>query len=280
VRLGAEEVERVSELLSLGVQALLIAPGNPAKLTSVIDAAEKKNVRVVCVDTDAPASRRSTVISVNAEIAGRLGAELMSSFVSPQSQVAIVTGMLDTEDHAKKTKGFSELYPQLSNGGRVLEVIEAHEEEEEAFQKCFSLLQQHPSLAGLYVNTVNCLPVCRAICAQGLSGKTALITTDLFRGMVPYFDKGTIRASIHGRPFIQGEIAMRFLVDHLVNGRSLPPAYYVAPHVVMRSNLQLFREIRETEDSVGLDYSALGGGLIGRAVPTTVPGEKADLTLH
>jgi hypothetical protein len=73
---------------------------------------------------------------------------------------------------------------------------------------------------------------------------------------------------------------MRFLVDHLVNGRSLPPAYYVAPHVVMRSNLQLFREIRETEDSVGLDYSALGGGLIGRAVPTTVPGEKADLTLH
>jgi len=162
----------------------------------------------------------------------------------------------------------------------VIDIVEAHEDEEEAFQKCFALLQQRPPLAGLYVNTVNCLPVCRAICAQGLSGKIVLITTDLFRGMVPYFDRGTIRASIHGRPFIQGELAMRFLVDHLVNGRPLPPAYYVAPHVVMRSNLQLFREIRQTEDNVGLGYSALRDGLLWKEVPAMVPGEKADVALH
>lgn len=243
-RLGVEEVERVLELLSHEVRAILIAPGDPTKLTSAIDAAEKKNVRVICVDSDAPASLRSTVVSVNAEIAGKLAAELMSCFVSPQSQVAIVTGMLDTEDHAKKTKGFSELYPQLSNGGRVLEVVEAHEEEEEAFQKCFALLQRYRSLAGLYVNTVNCLPVCRAICALGLSGKIPLITTDLFRGMIPYFEKGTIRASIHGRPFMQGELAMRILVDHIVNHRPLPPFYYVSPHIVLRSNLYVFRETR------------------------------------
>jgi LacI family transcriptional regulator len=274
VRLGVEELERVSELLSLGVQALLIAPGNPAKLTSVINAAEQNGTRVVCVDTDAPGTRRSTVICAEADVAGWLAAELMSSFTPPKADVAIVTGMLDTEDHVKKTKSFSELYPKLSHGGKVVDIVEAHEEEEEAFQKCFSLLQQRPSLAGLYVNTVNCIPVCRAICARGLSGKIALITTDLFRGMVPYFDKGTIRASIHGRPFIQGELAMRFLVDHLVNGRPLPPAYYVAPHVVMRSNLRLFRETRQREDNVGLGYSALGDGLLRKDVPAMVPAEE------
>ena len=280
VRLGVEEVEGISELLRLGVQGLVIVPGNPAKLTSVINAAEQKDIRVVCVDTDAPGTRRSTVVCAEAEVAGRLAAELMSGFTPLKSHVAVVTGMLDIEDHVKKTKSFSELYPRLSDGGEVVDIVEAHEDEEEAFQKCFALLQQRPSLAGLYVNTVNCLPVCRAICAQGLSGKIVLITTDLFRGMVPYFDRGTIRASIHGRPFIQGELAMRFLVDHLVNGRPLPPAYYVAPHVVMRSNLQLFREIRQTEDNVGLGYSALRDGLLWKEVPAMVPCEKADVALH
>ncbi|MGD1157994.1 MAG: substrate-binding domain-containing protein [Terriglobia bacterium] len=243
-RLGVEEVERVSELLREEVQAILIVPGDPAKLTPILDVAEKKNVRVLCVDTDAPASRRSTVVCVNAEVAGKLAAELMSSFVASQAQVAIITGMLKTEDHAKKTRGFCELYPQLSNGGSVVEVIEAHEEEEEAFQKCRELLERCSSLAGLYVNTVNCLPVCRAICALGLSGKIALITTDLFRGMIPYFEKGTIRASIHGRPFMQGELAMRIVIDHIVNHRPLPPFYYVSPHIVLRSNLYVFRETR------------------------------------
>ena len=112
--------------------------------------------------------------------------------------------------------------------------------------------KESPSLTGIYVNTVNCLPVCRALCAQGLCGNIKLITTDLFADMVAYFEKGTIRASIHGRPFIQGEISTRLLVDHLVNGRPLPSAHYVAPHIVLRSNLFLFREIRQVGEKASL----------------------------
>jgi LacI family transcriptional regulator len=252
VRWGVGESERISELLNQGVRALLIAPGDPAGLTPVIDAAEKSNVRVVCVDSDAPESCRSTVVCANAQVAGHLAAELMAGFVGPKSPVAVITGTLKVEDHAKKTQSFCELYPKLSEGGQVLQVIEAHEDEEEAFHKCFALLQESRSLTGIYVNTVNCLPVCRALCAQGLCGNVKLITTDLFTDMVTYFEKGTIRASIHGRPFIQGEIAMRLLVDHLVNGRPLPSAHYVAPHIVLRSNLFLFREIRQVGERASL----------------------------
>lgn len=246
-RLGMGEVERVSELIESEVQALLIAPGDPVGLTPIIDEAEGRNIRVVCVDTDATASRRSTVVRIDAEVCGRLAAELLSGFLSPKAQVAVITGMLGIEAHAQKTKAFCGQYSTLSEGGEVVEVIEGRDEEEEAFQECFRLLQQNKSLSGLYVTLANCLPVCRAICAQGLSGKIRLITTDLFRGMIPYFEKGTICASIHGRPFTQGEIAVRMVVDHIVNGRPLPSSYFLAPHVVMRSNLQMFREIRQTE---------------------------------
>jgi LacI family transcriptional regulator len=247
-RLGVEEVERVSELLESQIQALLIAPGDPVRLTPVINEVEKGNIRVVCVDTDLPGSRRSTVVRIDAEVCGRLAAELMSGFAGPEAQVAIITGMLAIEAHAKKTEAFLKQYSKLSECGQVVEVIEGRDEEEETFQKCFKLLQHCKSLSGLYVTSANSLPVCRAICAQGLSGKITLISTDLSRGMIPYFEKGTIRASIHGRPFILGELAVRLVVDHIINGRPLPSTYYLAPHVVMRSNLHLFREIRQTEE--------------------------------
>jgi hypothetical protein len=42
----------------------------------------------------------------------------------------------------------------------------------------------------------------------------------------------------------------------------------------MRSNLQLFREIRQRENDVELGYSALGDGLLRKDVPAMVPAEK------
>ncbi len=243
-RLGYRELEKVSEIVERGPRAIIIVPGDPESVAPAINAAEEKNIRVICVDTDAPTSRRSSVVSLDGEVSGSLAAELMARFVNAGASVAVVTGMLHTEDHGKKTRIFSDFYPKFSQGGEVVEIVEAHDDEDEAFQKCTALLKSQSNLAGLYVSTGNCLPVCRAVCALGLSGKIRLVTSDLFKEMIPYFEKGVIFASIYGRPYVQGEIAMRLAVDHIVDGRPLPPYWSLAPQLVMRSNLHLFRETR------------------------------------
>jgi LacI family transcriptional regulator len=65
--------------------------------------------------------------------------------------------------------------------------------------------------------------------------------------MSPYFQKGTITASIYQHPHRQGQIAVRLLADHLTNKTNFPPAIHLSPGVVMSSNLHLFREIRLAE---------------------------------
>jgi LacI family transcriptional regulator len=242
-RLGAGEAERVRQLLESDVRALILAPGDPPGLATLIEEAEKRKIRVLCVSSDAPESARSTVICVDPELNGRCAAELMAKFVPANSRVAIVTGMLQVEDHSRKTKGFCEALPEFCKGGKVIEVIENHEDEEEARQKCAALLERFPTIDGLYVSTVNCLPVCAALDAAGLSGKVRLITTDLFPKMVPYFKNGTISASMYQRPYMQGQTAVRVAVDHIVNGVPIPPSYYLNPQIVLQSNISLFREI-------------------------------------
>jgi LacI family transcriptional regulator len=246
-RLGFREGEKLAGLMRRGIRAAIIAPGDPEKLTPVINEAEKNNIRVMCVDTDAVGSARSSVVCLDAEVSGRLAGELMGSFVATPSEVALITGMLRTETHRKNTKGFCDSFPKFCPGGTVAEVVEAHDDQEEAFHKFSELLASHPQLAGVYVSTANCLPICRALRARRLNGRTRLITTDLFQKMVPYFDNGIISASIHERPYLQGQIATRLLVDHLVQGRPLPSHHYLAPEIVMRSTLHLFPEARQSK---------------------------------
>jgi len=246
-KLGVGECERVKEMLETGVSALIITPGDPHCLQPLIDEAEAKGIRVVCVASDAPGSSRSSVTCVDPDLGGRLAAELMAWFVPPGAKAAVVTGMLRTEDHRRKTEAFFTMFPHYCEGGEVIEVIEGHEDEDETFDKCLELLRRCPDIAGLYVNIVTCLPVCYALRACGLAGKVRLIATDLFKEMVPFFEKQTIHASIYQRPYVQGQTAVRLIVDHALHRRPIPATYYLNPAIVMRSNLYLFRETRDLQ---------------------------------
>ena len=253
--LGVGDTEAFEELMESGVQGIVLTAGDPEGLKPLIDGAEEKGIRVVCVSTDSPGSQRSTVICVEPRLNGCLAGELMGKFVPEGSKVAVIAGMLSAEDHRRKTDGFAEAFPQHCPGGTIVTVIEGHEDEDESFQKTFDLLGRVPALAGLYVNTVNCLPVCRALSAHGLAGKVKLITTDLFAEMADYFRKGIITASIYQQPHRQGQLAVRHMVDHLTTRMPVPSNVYLSPGVVMSSNLNLFREMR-TQD-FAFDESAL-----------------------
>ncbi|MGD0567349.1 MAG: substrate-binding domain-containing protein [Candidatus Sulfotelmatobacter sp.] len=242
--LGENDTQAFKELTANHVDGIIVTAGSPQGLKPLIDEAEENGIRVVCVSTDAPESQRSTIVCVEPLLNGRLAGELMGKFAPPGSKVAVIAGMLSAEDHRRKTAGFSDAFPRHCPGGEIVSVIEGHEDEDESFQKTFDLLGRVPDLAGLYVNTVNCLPVCRALGARGLAGKTKLITTDLFAEMSPYFEKGTITASIYQQPHRQGQMAVRLMADHLTSKAPFPPTVHLSPGVVMSSNLHLFREIR------------------------------------
>ena len=240
--LGKGDRAAFQKLVNSGMQGIVVTPGDPKSMNEVIDRAEKSGIRVVCVSTDAPQSKRSSIVCVDPYLNGLTAGELMANFLPQGSKVAIITGMLKTVDHRQKSEGFTESFEAGNRGGSVITTIEAHEDEKESLRRTRTLLREEPDLAGIYVNTVNCLPVCKALMEVGRAGKVKVIATDLFKEMVPYFKSGVIAASMYQLPFQQGRIAVRSLSEHLLRGTELPSAQFLNPTIVLRSNLRLYRE--------------------------------------
>jgi LacI family transcriptional regulator len=248
-RYGMGERGHIEETIKHDIKALIVSPGIDPSVGGVIDEAEKRGIRVVCVAGDVADCRRSAAVCSNPELNGRCAAELLGKFMCQPARVVVFTGMLQHQIHSREVKSFSKAFSEFSAGGKVIEVIENHESEQEAFEKCASLLQRVRDLNAIYISTVNCLPICAALDAAGLADKVKLITTDLFPDMVPWFERKTILASVHQQPFMQGQTAVRLIVDHIVSGVPFPPICYLNPLVALQSNLCMFREISSQNDA-------------------------------
>jgi LacI family transcriptional regulator len=235
----------INQLLEEDIQALILTPGSAKEVAPLIQRAEKdRNVRVVCVASDDSPSCRSTAISVDPNINGALAAELLAKLVPPNSEVAIVTGMLMTEEHRRKVEEFQKYFPVECCGGKTVKLIEGHEVEDEVYRKTLQLLREFPNLNGIYISTVNSIPVCKAVEEKNRSRLTRIIATDLFADQAPFFRRRTLCASIYQDPYRQGQLAVRLILDHFMNGRPFPSNYYINPVIALRTNLRLFREMQ------------------------------------
>ena len=240
-RLGEGDIALFEEALREGTDGFIIAPGNPAALMPYLEKAARRGIPVVCVVTDARESERLTAVSADPFTVGAVAGELLSRFLPGGGEAAFFTGWLATQDHADKLHGFES---SLASAGslRLGPVVEAHDDEREGHRRAIGVLRAHPNLKGIYVSTVNSLPVLRAAEEEGrLSGLT-VVTTDLFPELVEWIRAGKVAATVYQRPLSQGRLALQALYQFLLNGTRPPSRVSVVPHVVMRSNLNLFLE--------------------------------------
>ena len=250
-RLGEGETEALEAALDDNIDGLVIAPGRPEDLAPLMRRAAKQGVPVVCVNTDAPGIEHLATVSVDSATSGALVGELMGRFLRREGRVVVVTGQLSTVDHRQKLDGFRRELGERWPGLSVAAVVEAHDDEAEAYEKCREVFASTPDIAGVYVSTANSMPVMRALEAQPSNGTVVIITTDLFPALAPLVESGRVAATIYQRPWVQGQIAFQAIYKFLMEGVTPPAVHRLSPHVVMRSNLKLFLERMQSDTGRG-----------------------------
>ena len=239
-RLGEGDLEAMKANKWRQYDGIILAPGNPARMTSICLEAKDENKPVVFVATDASGAHKLTSIAVESTISGGIAAELLGRLVPAPGQVAVITGDLAIHDHASKLGGFAAALATLAPHLSMAPVIQTHELAKEAHEATWRLLSEYPKLGGIYINTANSAPVIHALSESRQDLRVKVIATDFFTEMAQWIESGQVFATLHQRPFTQGRMAFEALSRYLVLGRAPQSAIRLAPHLVLRSNLSLF----------------------------------------
>jgi LacI family transcriptional regulator len=247
-RLGDGDIPLLERALADDIDGLIIAPGDPVALAPHLEEAARRNIPVVCVVTDAPRSPRLASVSADPLTVGAVAGELLGRFLPGVGEVGFFTGWLATQDHAEKFQGFMASVSRINPGLTLGPVVEAHDDEDEAYRRTREALRAHPRLRGLYVSTSNSLPVLRAAAQEGRLGSLSVIATDLFPELADYIRSGHVAATVYQRPLTQGRLALQALQQFLQTGRRPVALQRVAPHLVMSSNLDRVLERLSVEE--------------------------------
>jgi LacI family transcriptional regulator len=240
LRLGEGEEESFDAALQAKVDGIIIFPSQPDSLRAWIRQASYRRIPVVCVATDALNTSRTAVVSIDTQASGSLAADLLGRFTPAAGKIAVTVSGLGISEHAEKYHAFAKtlrsLYPRL----QLLYPIEDHDIEAEAYDKSRRLFESHPDLTGLYITTEASIPVLKAARDAGLLSRLTMITTDLFPALVSEIRSGAVAATIYQRPRTQGRMAFRLLHEFLADGECSSQQVTLAPHLVMRGNLDFF----------------------------------------
>lgn len=246
-RLGEGDEEAFEAALDAGVDGIIVFPSRPHKLRPWIRRASRLQIPVVCVVTDAPNASRLAVISIDTLASGSLAADLMGRFLKGTGKLAVTLSDLAITEHAEKYAAFEKtvgsLYPKM----RILKPLEDHDIEFEAYDKSRRLFAAHPDLAGIYITTEASMPVIKAARDVNILDKLTIITTDLFPAIVDEIRSGAVAATIYQRPRTQGRMAFRVLREFLTEKQCLSYQVTLAPHLVMRGNLEFFLSRQQGE---------------------------------
>jgi LacI family transcriptional regulator len=227
---------------------IVVFPSSAQALRPLMRRAVRAGVPVVCVATDAPDSGRRGMVAIDTLVSGSIAADLMGRFLGArEGAVAITVSDMGIGEHAEKYAAFEStlrsLYPRL----RALKPIEDHGTDEEAFRQFGKVIEECPDLVGVYVTTEASIPVLEAARAAGSLAGLTVITTDLFPDLVPEIRSGAVAATIYQRPRAQGEMAFRMLHKFVVEGGNGNDELALAPHLVMRGNLDFFLQRQSQE---------------------------------
>jgi len=267
-QLGEGEAEAFEEAVRSGVNGIITFPSRPQQMRTWMRRAMRAQIPVVCVATDAPSTGRLAVVSIDTMVSGSLAGDLIGRLAGGKGTVAVTLSDLAITEHAEKREAFEATLKRYYPGMSLIETVEEHDIESEAYDKSLRLFKTHPDLAGIYITTEASIPVLEAARDANILERLVIITTDLFPALVDYIRSGSVLATIYQRPYTQGRMAFRVLYEFLMEGSC--PSYQVtfSPHLVMRGNLDFFlarqsQESAAAKESTSIDAADLEGYSVG-----------------
>ncbi|MDR1580151.1 MAG: substrate-binding domain-containing protein [Synergistaceae bacterium] len=197
------------------VDGVILHCWDETKLQGAIDNLFDAGIPVVTVNSDAPASKRVACVSAPNERVGRLAAEVLG-YIMPEGRVLLAGGIKPAENLAANRRGFSSYMRSVHPSSEITEIYNYHTSPHQYTDSLRKALTDADEITGIYAITArDTYNTCMTVAGLGLSSRVRIVGSDVFEEMKPFFDDGTLDASIWKDQQSQAERAVAALHQYL-----------------------------------------------------------------
>lgn len=242
--LAEGQIEIFENYLSLGVDAIGMAPNDPATVPALVESANEAGALFLTFDTDAPDSGRPLYIGTDNVEGGKQGAEAMLELMDYEGKVALITGGLTALNLNQRLEGFEAAaaeYPDVE----IVDTVAHGDALETGVPLVEDLLTAHPDLKAIYaVSGPNI--VAEALETQGYEpGEIIVFGFDIFEPIPTLMKEGWIQGTVAQRPYMEGQLVVQWMYDLVTGAADFPESKFVdtGTNVVLLDNLDEYLSV-------------------------------------
>src|SRR5580704_1658976 len=248
-----EELTAFQQAANSHPAGILVSVSNPQMFKGPIDAAIAQGIPVVCVDADAPESKRVLFVGTDNFRAGQESGKRMGDLLKGQGSIAIVTlnGQLNVEERVRGVNEALKKFP----GIKVVQTIDDKGDARNAYDALSTLLKSKEKIDGIIgLEASGGAGAADVLNRLDMTGKVKIVAFDKDPETLDWIQRGAITATVVQKPYIMSFYGVRFaddlhhnVVHEFKDWKSAPtgplPTWVdTGTAVIDSSNLAVFRE--------------------------------------
>ena len=223
------------------LDGLLVASAHDTMVSPAVRKFVEAGIKVVTINGDAHNSNRHAYVTDDSILAGHVAADLLVNLgIQKQGYVLLVCGYRDFSNHRLFSSSFADW---LSRERPDVDVVDMYQQSDlnATTEKIIRYLSTFPDIhAVCCANARTTYAACHAIQRLGLANSVKLVGSDAYEELRPFFEDGTINATIFKDPQKQSAIAMDCLYNLVTQEKSVDPHQFVGVGIVLKSNFNSF----------------------------------------
>jgi ribose transport system substrate-binding protein len=207
-----EELEAFQKAVDKQPSGILVSPARPDIFKDAIDNAVKAGIPVVCVDSDAPDSRRVLFVGTDNYQAGIESGKRMASLLHDSGRVVLITipGQQNLDERVRGVNEALKKYPNV----KIIETLDDKGDPRSANDQVSVLLEKKEKIDGILCLEASGGPgTAEALHRLNLDGKIPIVAMDKSPETLDFISQGAIAATVGQKPYTMSFYGLKFLDD-------------------------------------------------------------------
>lgn len=248
-----KELDTFNTVIAENPSGIMLSAARPDIFQSAIEGAIAKGIPVICVDADAPDSKRILFVGTDNYRAGEESGRRIGEAMKGQGNLVVITipGQLNLEERLRGVTDALKKYP----GIKVTQTLDDRGDPRSANDQISALLAKKEKIDGiLCLEASGGAGAAEALHRTDQTGKIAILAFDKEPETLDWIDRGAITATIAQKPYTMAYYGLRFLDDLHHNAvhefkdwrtapvTPMPTFVDTGTAIIDKDNLKIFRE--------------------------------------